>query len=133
MNPDVSKHSHAWTTFTYANVIVAAVLTFGGLWYLPLDLWTKGYMLMGVTMLVSSTITATKTTRDVQESRKLVNKIEDAKTEQLLMRIKEWAPADARSNDGARLSFTVATKRPGAAPRRLRLRMRGPPGMESKS
>ena len=44
-------------------------------------------MLMGVTMLVSSTITATKTVRDVQEGRKLVNKIEDAKTEQLLMRI----------------------------------------------
>jgi hypothetical protein len=44
-------------------------------------------MLMGVTMLVSSTVTITKTIRDVQEASKLVNKIEDAKTEQLLMRI----------------------------------------------
>jgi hypothetical protein len=50
-------------------------------------LWIKGYMLMGVTMLVSSSIIVTKTVRDVQESGKLVNKIEDAKTEQLLMRM----------------------------------------------
>jgi hypothetical protein len=42
---------------------------------------------MGVMMLVSSTVTITKTIRDVQEASKLVNKIEDAKTEQLLMRI----------------------------------------------
>jgi hypothetical protein len=89
MNPDVANHSSAWITFTYANVVISLVLTVGGLFYLPLDLWIKGYLLMGVTMLVSSTITATKTIRDVQESRKLVNKIEDAKTEQLLMRIKE--------------------------------------------
>jgi hypothetical protein len=46
-------------------------------------------MLMGVTMLVSATVTVTKTIRDVQEAGRLVNKIEDAKTEQLLMRIKE--------------------------------------------
>lgn len=89
MNPEMNNHSSAWVTFTYANVIISLGLTFGGLFLLPIDLWIKGYMLMGVTMLVSSTITATKTVRDVQESRKLVNKIEDAKTEQLLMRIKE--------------------------------------------
>ena len=89
MNPEMNNHSSAWISFTYANVAISLALTFGGLFYLPLDLWIKGYMLMGVTMLVSSTITATKTIRDVQESRKLVNKIEDAKTEQLLMRIKE--------------------------------------------
>jgi len=70
-------------------MIASLALTLGGIFFLPIDIWIKGYMLMGVTMLVSSTITATKTIRDVQEGRKLVNKIEDAKTEQLLMRIKD--------------------------------------------
>ncbi len=37
--------------------------------------------------LVQSCITLTKTIRDVQESAKLVNRIEDAKTERLLMEI----------------------------------------------
>jgi hypothetical protein len=88
MNPNTS-HSGAWIGFTYANMIASIVLTLGGVFYLPIDLWIKGYLVMGVTMLISSTIIATKTMRDVQESAKLVNKIEDAKTEQLLMRIKD--------------------------------------------
>jgi hypothetical protein len=89
MNPTITNHSGAWVTFTYANMILSLILTVGGIYFLPIDLWVKGYMLMGVTMLVSSTIIVTKTARDVEESSKLVNKIEDAKTEQLLMRIKE--------------------------------------------
>jgi hypothetical protein len=86
MNPSM-QHSGAWVSFTYANLAIALVLVLGGLFYAPLDFWTKGYFLMGVAMLVSSTVTITKTLRDVQEAGKLVNKIEDAKTEQLLMRI----------------------------------------------
>jgi len=87
MNPTNPQHSSAWVTFTYANMLVSLGLTLGGVFFLPIDMWIKGYMLMGVMMLVSSTITVTKTVRDVQEAAKLVNKIEDAKTEQLLMRI----------------------------------------------
>ena len=87
MNPTTSQHSGAWVSFTYANLLISLGLTLGGIFFLPIDLWVKGYMLMGVMMLVSSTITVTKTVRDVQEASKLVNKIEDAKTEQLLMRI----------------------------------------------
>ena len=87
MNPTITQHSGAWVGFTYVNMLASLVLTLGGIYFLPIDLWVKGYMLMGVTMLVSSAITVTKTLRDVQESARLVNKIEDAKTEQLLMRI----------------------------------------------
>jgi hypothetical protein len=87
MNPTLSQHSGAWVTFTYANMALSLALTLGGIFFLPIDVWIKGYLLMGVTMLVSSSISVTKTIRDVQEAGKLVNKIEDAKTEQLLMRI----------------------------------------------
>jgi hypothetical protein len=86
MNPSM-QHSGAWVSFTYANLAIALVLVLGGLFYAPLDFWTKGYFLMGVAMLVSSTVSVTKTVRDVQESGKLVNRIEDAKAEQLLTRI----------------------------------------------
>jgi hypothetical protein len=40
-------------------------------------------------MLVQSCITVTKTVRDVHEGRKLMNRIEDAKTERLLMGIEQ--------------------------------------------
>jgi hypothetical protein len=59
--------------------------------FLPLDVWIKGYLLMGIAMLLSSAISVTKTIRDVQESARLLNKIEDAKTEQLLMRMDRTA------------------------------------------
>ena len=47
----------------------------------------KGYLLMGMAMLIQSCVTVTKTIRDVHESGKLVNRIEDAKAERLLMGI----------------------------------------------
>jgi hypothetical protein len=87
MSTTTPHHSGPWLTFTYANMLMSLALTLGGIFFLPMDIWIKGYMLMGVMMLVSSSITVTKTIRDVQEAGKLVNKIEDAKTEQLLMRM----------------------------------------------
>jgi hypothetical protein len=87
MNPQNQTHSGAWVAFNYANLVIALALTIGGVLFLPLDIWIKGYLLMGIAMLLSSAISVTKTIRDVQESSRLLNKIEDAKTEQLLMRM----------------------------------------------
>jgi hypothetical protein len=58
-----------------------------GVALMPLDMWIKGYFAMGVAMIIQSCITMTKTIRDVHESSKLVNRIEDAKAERLLMGI----------------------------------------------
>jgi hypothetical protein len=85
-NPN-QTHSGAWVAFNYANVLIALTMTIGGVLFLPLDIWIKGYLLMGIAMLVSSSISVTKTIRDVQEAGRLISKIEDAKTEQLLMRM----------------------------------------------
>jgi hypothetical protein len=85
---DTANHSSAWVSFTYINMLASATLTLGGLFFLPIDLWIKGYMLMGVVMLTTSTIILTKTLRDRQESTRLVNKIEEAKTERLLAGLK---------------------------------------------
>ena len=54
---------------------------------MQVDIWVKGYFAMGIVMLIQSCITMTKTIRDVHESGKLVNRIEDAKAERLLMEI----------------------------------------------
>jgi hypothetical protein len=91
MTTQNQSHSGAWVAFNYANVAIALGMTVGGVLFLPLDVWIKGYMLMGIAMLLSSAISVTKTIRDVQEAARLVNKIEDAKTEQLLMRMDRTA------------------------------------------
>ena len=85
MNPTAKPHSNAWVSFTYASFLGAAGMVAAGILFLPLDWWAKGYMAMGTVMLVQSCVTMTKTVRDMHEAGKLVNRIEDARTERLLM------------------------------------------------
>jgi hypothetical protein len=87
MNPQAIRHSPAWVTFTYVSFAGALGMIATGILFAPIDIWMKGYFGMGTLMLVQSCITLTKTIRDVHESTKLVNRIEDAKTERLLMEI----------------------------------------------
>jgi len=58
-----------------------------------IDLWMKGYLAMGIVMLVQSCVTLVKTVRDMHESGKLVNRIEDAKAERLLMEVERGTRA----------------------------------------
>ena len=85
MNPQAVQHSSSWVTFTYATFIGSVIMVAGGIILMPLDIWMKGYFAMGVIMLIQTCVTMTKTIRDVHEGSKLVNRIEDAKAERLLM------------------------------------------------
>jgi hypothetical protein len=85
MNPQGIRHSPAWVTFTYVSFAGALGMVGIGIVFAPIDIWMKGYFAMGTLMLVQSCITVTKTIRDVQENAKLVNRIEEAKAERLLM------------------------------------------------
>jgi hypothetical protein len=81
------KHSSAWTTFATASFILAAGMMAGGIYFLEASFSAKGFYAMAAIMLVNTSISLTKTMRDNEEAGKLVNKIEDAKTEKLLMDI----------------------------------------------
>lgn len=87
MNQNVQPHSNAWVTFTYASFGASAFMVAAGVYFLPVDLWIKGYLSMGIVMLMQCCVTLTKTLRDMHESGRLVNRIEDAKAERLLMEV----------------------------------------------
>ncbi|WP_338691961.1 YiaA/YiaB family inner membrane protein [Bradyrhizobium sp. 26S5] len=91
MNPTIQPHSGAWVTFTYASFAGSAFLVGIGVFFLPIDLWMKGYLTMGIVMLIQTCVTMTKTVRDNYESSKFVNRIEDAKAERLLMEVSKAA------------------------------------------
>jgi hypothetical protein len=55
-----------------------------GIIYLPVNGWIKGYMGMGLIFTVGSTISLTKTQRDLHEAEKLTQKIEEARVEKIL-------------------------------------------------
>ena len=80
-------HSASWVSFTYAGFFGSLALVGLGIWSLPLDWWARGYLAMGIFLLVQSCITMTKTMRDNHEAAKLINKVEEARTERLLMEV----------------------------------------------
>jgi hypothetical protein len=87
MHPQSVQHSAAWVTFTYVSFLGSVVMVVTGILFLPVDMWVKAYFAMGVVLLVQACITVTKTIRDDYESKRMVNRIEDAKAERLLMEI----------------------------------------------
>lgn len=88
MNDSLMKHSPAWTSFSYVSFGVAAFMVVIGLYMTPIDLWGKGYLAMGILMLLQTAVNVTKTLRDNLEAEKLIRRIDDAKTEKLLLGIK---------------------------------------------
>ena len=87
MNSYIDKPSHAWNMFTYAQFAIASAMMAGGIFFLEASFAAKGFYAMAAIMLVSSTAGITKSVRDTEESKRLHNKIEDARTERLLAEV----------------------------------------------
>jgi hypothetical protein len=85
--PSSSTNSGGWVTFTYAQFAVALGMAALGVFFLPVDLQVKGYLLMTYVFLVGATFTLAKTVRDEHENKKWVSRIDDARTEKLLMEV----------------------------------------------
>lgn len=82
-----SNHTQYWTLFTVASFGIAATMMALGIYNLEASFSAKGFYAMAAVMLVHSALTLSKTMRDLDEAKKLHNRIEDAKTEKLLLDI----------------------------------------------
>lgn len=85
MSDTFTKNSNNYAIFTAASFTVAAIMMALGIYNLEASFSAKGFYTMSAIMLVHSTVVLTKTLRDRDESEKLHYRIEDAKTEKLLM------------------------------------------------
>jgi hypothetical protein len=81
------KDTNAWKMFTMVSFAVAAAMMAGGIYFLEASFAAKGFYAMAAIMLVHTAVTITKTLRDAEEAGRFINKLEDAKTEKLLMDI----------------------------------------------
>lgn len=88
MSNNAVKHSPAWINFSMGSFAIAASMMAGGIFFLEASFAAKGFYAMSALMLVHTSISVTKTLRDNEEAGKFLNKVEDAKTEKLLMDIK---------------------------------------------
>lgn len=85
--PSMQSSSGGWVMFTYVSFAFAVAMTALGIWAMPGELWVKGYFMMATIFLCGATFTLAKTVRDEHEAKRFANRIEEAKTEKLLMEI----------------------------------------------
>jgi hypothetical protein len=77
-------HSPAWIFQAWSSFIVSITATTLGIIYMPGDAWIRGYLGMGVLFSIGSTVSLSKTIRDVHESKQLISRVDEAKLEKLL-------------------------------------------------
>jgi hypothetical protein len=82
--PTINENTPAWMAFVWISFGISVVLMSFGIFHLPAELWVKGYMTMGLFFCVGSSFTLAKTVRDNHESRKLINRVTEVKTERML-------------------------------------------------
>ena len=80
----LQRDSAAWLFFVKASWVASVAAAGVGIFFLPADLWVKGYMAMALLFVIGTSITLSKTIRDAHEAQRLINRIADAKTEKIL-------------------------------------------------
>jgi hypothetical protein len=82
--PLISENSSSWMAFVWLSFGISLSLSLMGIYHLPVEVWVKGYMAMGLMFTVGSSFTLAKTVRDNHEARKLINRVSEVKTERML-------------------------------------------------
>jgi hypothetical protein len=62
------QHSSSWVNFIYASFAASVLLSAVGIFFLDVPVWPKGYLGMGLVMVVMTSISLTKTIRDKQDA-----------------------------------------------------------------
>ena len=86
----IQQDSAVWIAFVKVAFLLSLAALVTGIFFMPGDWWIKGYFAMGTLFLVASTIALSKTLRDEHESRRLISKINEVKTQKIL---REFEPA----------------------------------------
>lgn len=63
-------HTGAWRFQVWVSFVVSSALTGLGIAYLPVDIWTKGFLAMGLLFTIGSCFSLAKTVRDEHEVRR---------------------------------------------------------------
>ncbi|CAM2011077.1 YiaA/YiaB family inner membrane protein [Acanthopleuribacter pedis] len=79
-----NQNSQGWVFFVKAAFVLSLVAMGVATVFLPVTVWIKGYLAMGSLMMVTTSIMLSKTMRDEFEAKKLLNRINEARTEQFL-------------------------------------------------
>ena len=79
-----STHTSAWIAQTWISFALSISATLFGILYLPVNIWVKGYLGMGFMFSIGSTVSLSKTIRDLEESKHILARLDEAKLERFL-------------------------------------------------
>lgn len=85
----LNSHTNSWSFLVWAGFVISFAATVIGLVAAPLMIWVKAFLGMGILFITVSCFSLAKTLRDQHEQRKLVNRVNEAKTEKLLSEARE--------------------------------------------
>ena len=88
-----SIHSPGWVVQTWLSFVLACGVTGMGIWFLPVDVWVKAFMAMGLLFSVGSTFSLAKTVRDQHESESLRKRIDEARVNRIIAEHDPLKPA----------------------------------------
>jgi len=80
----VQQDTAAWKFFVRLSFYFALTITTLGIVFIPGDLWAKGFLGMGLYFSVSSAFSYAKMVRDEYETSKLLNQVNETRTERML-------------------------------------------------
>lgn len=81
---EIDSHTMAWNAQVWISFLVSSAMTLGAVVLMPGDVWMKGYLLMGMLFTMGSCFSLAKTVRDNQETARLRNRLQAAKTDKVL-------------------------------------------------
>jgi len=88
-----ATHSAAWVAQTWISFVIAVGITSMGIWFLPVDVWVKAFMAMGLLFSVGSTFSLAKTVRDQHEAESLRKRIDEARVNRIIAEHDPLKPA----------------------------------------
>ena len=86
---EIKSHSTSWLFYVKAAFVISLLAMAAGILFMPATLVVQGYFALSSLFMVSATITMVKTLRDDHESRRLLNRISEAKTSKILKELAE--------------------------------------------
>jgi hypothetical protein len=84
--------SPSWVFFVKVSFALALCGMVFGVAVMPVEIWMRGYMILGTLFLTGATFTLSKTLRDQFEGGKWINKLAEARTEKLLKEYTQEKP-----------------------------------------
>jgi hypothetical protein len=78
------KQTPAFFLQAMLSFVVSVVAVLGGIAYLPVDAWTRAFLIVGVLYAITSSFTLSKCVRDQHDTQAVIHRVDEARLDKFL-------------------------------------------------